>query len=98
MPRGGVEVQRYSFFNLGARWGVGDQSHAPAALPPGERPDTHCIRGWVGPRAGLDRCGKSRPHRIRPPDRQARSESLYRLHHPGTHLQHVPASKLFDHA
>ena len=26
-----------------------------------ERPGTHCIGGWVGPRAGLDGCGKSRP-------------------------------------
>jgi hypothetical protein len=31
------------------------QRHAPAALCPGERtPGTHCTRGWVGPRAGLD--------------------------------------------
>jgi hypothetical protein len=30
---------------------------------PLERPGTHCIGGWVGPRAGLDGCGKSRPHR-----------------------------------
>ena len=30
---------------------------------PLERPGTRCIGGWVGPRAGLDRCGKSRPHR-----------------------------------
>ena len=21
------------------------------------RPSTHCVGGWVGPRAGLDRCG-----------------------------------------
>jgi len=28
---------------------------------PGERPATHCTGGWVGPRAGLDMCGKSRP-------------------------------------
>jgi hypothetical protein len=28
-----------------------------------ERPGTHCIGGWVFPRAGLNRCGKSRPHR-----------------------------------
>jgi hypothetical protein len=27
-----------------------------------ERPGTHCTRAWVGPRAGLDRCGKSRSH------------------------------------
>jgi len=42
--------------------GVGGQSHAPAALPPGKRPSTHCIGGWVDITAGLDRCGKSRPH------------------------------------
>ena len=39
--------------------GVGGQRHAPAALPP-ERPGTHCKEGWVGPRTGMDRCGKSR--------------------------------------
>jgi hypothetical protein len=27
-----------------------------------ERSGTHCIGGWVGPRASLDRYGKSRPH------------------------------------
>ena len=43
--------------------GVRGQRHAPAALYPRERPDTRCTGGWVGPRAGLDRCGKSRPHR-----------------------------------
>ena len=41
---------------------VGGQRHAPAALPR-ERPGTQCIGGWVSPRAGLDGCGKSRPHR-----------------------------------
>jgi hypothetical protein len=30
-------------------------------LYPRERPGTHCIRDWVGPRAGLDGCGKLRP-------------------------------------
>jgi hypothetical protein len=42
---------------------VGGQLHAPAALPPGNRPGTHCIGGWLGPRTGLDGCGKCRPHR-----------------------------------
>ena len=42
---------------------VGGQRYAPAALPPGNRPGTHCTGGWVDPRAGLDGCGKSRPHR-----------------------------------
>ena len=37
------------------------QRHAPAALYPRERHGTHCTGGWVGHRAGLDRCGKSRP-------------------------------------
>jgi len=46
---------------------------------PGERPGTHCTGGWVGPRADLDRCEKSRPHRDSIPDRPARSQSLYRL-------------------
>ena len=43
--------------------GVGGQRHAPAALPPGKRPGSLCVGGWVGPRAGLDGCGKSRTHR-----------------------------------
>ena len=32
-------------------------------LYPRERPGTHCTGGWVGLRAGLDGCGKSRSHR-----------------------------------
>ena len=40
--------------------GVGSQRH-PRPLYPRERTGTHCIRGWVGPRARLDGCGKSRP-------------------------------------
>jgi len=49
--------------------GVGGERHAPAALPPGK---THFTGGWVSPRAGLDRCGKSRltpgfdPRRVQP--------------------------------
>ena len=33
----------------------------PGRCLPRERPGTHCTGGWVGPRAGLERCGKSRP-------------------------------------
>ena len=40
---------------------VGGQRHVPAALPPGRRPGTHFIGGWVGSMARLDGCGKSRP-------------------------------------
>jgi hypothetical protein len=35
----------------------------PRPLYSRERPGTHCIEGLVGRRAGLDGCGKSRPHR-----------------------------------
>jgi len=41
---------------------VGGQRHAPSALPQ-ERRGTRRIGGWVGLRAGLDGCRKSR----RPP-------------------------------
>ena len=33
----------------------------PRPLYPSERPGTNCTGGWVGPRAGLDGCGKFRP-------------------------------------
>jgi len=39
---------------------VRGQRHAPAALYPRERLCTHYTGGWVGPKAGLDRCEKSR--------------------------------------
>jgi len=41
-------------------------------------PRRHCVVGCVGPKAGLDGCGKFRS----PP---APSESLYRLSYPGPH-------------
>ena len=55
------------FLDHGARRGWGGQRHAPATVYPQERPGTHCTGGWVGPRAGLDRCGKSRPLPISDP-------------------------------
>jgi hypothetical protein len=39
------------------------QRHAPAGYYLRERPNTHCTGGWVGPRIGMDRCGKSCPNR-----------------------------------
>ena len=41
--------------------GMGGQRHSPAAFPLGKRPGIPCTGGWVGLRAGLDGCGKSRP-------------------------------------
>ena len=52
--------------------GLGGQRHAPAALPHGKRPGSHCIGGWVGSRAGLGSCEKSRPHRDSIPERVKR--------------------------
>jgi hypothetical protein len=51
----------YSLFNLGARWGMVVNA-TPRPLYPRERPDTHCIGGWLGIRAGLDRCRNSHPY------------------------------------
>jgi hypothetical protein len=50
------------FLDLGARrrWVV---STTPRPLYPRERPGTQYTGGWVGLRAGLDVCEKSRPHR-----------------------------------
>jgi hypothetical protein len=61
LPTARRHVICYSFFNFGGRWGWVVNS-TPRTLYPWERPGTHCTGGWVGPRAGLDGCGKSRPH------------------------------------
>ena len=60
-PWRGIRVEPYFFFNLDSRLGwVVSATSRP--LYPQERPGTHCIGGWVDPRAGLDGCGNSRPH------------------------------------
>ena len=47
--------RRYSSTRSQPRRYIGSgQHHAPAALPPGMNPGTHCTGGWVGARAGLD--------------------------------------------
>jgi hypothetical protein len=52
-PRGGVDLWLYSFFNIGAGsgWVV---NATPQPLYARERPDAHCIGGWVGCRVVLD--------------------------------------------
>jgi hypothetical protein len=56
----GSRVVALLIINLGARrgWVV---STTPRPLYPREKPGTHCTGGWVGPRAGLYVCEKSRP-------------------------------------
>jgi hypothetical protein len=45
----------YCFLTPALEGGEWSESRPGRALPPGERPpSTHCIGGWVGPRAGLD--------------------------------------------
>ena len=56
--------------------GVGGQRHAPAALPLGKRPGTHCIGGWGAPGPVWKGAENLAPTAIRSPDRTARSESL----------------------
>jgi hypothetical protein len=65
----------------------------PRPLYPREKSGTRCIGGWMGPRARLDRCRKTRPTGIRSPDRPARSESLYRLRYRGSYQFHIRVSK-----
>jgi len=43
----------------------------------------------VGPRAGLDRCGKSRPHRDSISDGPNPSHSLYRLRYYPAHICNI---------
>jgi len=76
---------------------VRGQRHAPAAPYPRERPGTHCTGDWVGFRAGLDWCGKSRPTEIRSPDRPTRRHSLYRLRYPAhTDTILIPVKKVSE--
>jgi hypothetical protein len=53
-----------TLFLTSALEGVRVQPYALAAPYLQERPGTHCKGGWVGLRAGLDMCGKFRPHRL----------------------------------
>ena len=49
----------HSFFNLGLLWGQVVNAKYRPLYPPGKRTGAHCTGGWVGPRACLDRCGKT---------------------------------------
>jgi hypothetical protein len=61
---------------------IEESSSCPGrSLPPGKTLP-HFTGGWVGPRVGLDGCGKSLPNGSWFPDRPARSQSLYRLRYP----------------
>jgi hypothetical protein len=73
-----VQVQLSSFLTSALEVGVWSASH-PDSPHPRERRGTHCTGGWVGPGAGLDRCGKSRPTGIRSPDLPASRYTDYAI-------------------
>jgi hypothetical protein len=60
-PEGGRGIALL-FLELSAKrgWVI---STTPRPLYPQERPGTHCTGGWVRPRASLNMCKKSHPHR-----------------------------------
>ena len=66
----------------------------PGRFNPGNGLLSSVIRGWVGPRAALDGCGKSRLTGIRTPVRPERSESLCRLSYLGLPRPTKKRSKL----
>jgi hypothetical protein len=78
----GIEVQLYSFFNLGGGW-VWVVNATPRPLYSRERdpvPIAQEAESTVGPVCtGAENLALTR---IRFPDRPARSESLYRLRYP----------------
>jgi len=47
---------------------MGGERQAPATLPPGKRPDTYYIEGWVGPRGVWSGAENFDPIEIRSPD------------------------------
>ena len=69
------------FHDHGTRRGEGSASRPGRSLP-SRKTRYPLYRSWVGTRAGLDRCRKSRPTGIRSLDRPARSQSLHRVTQP----------------
>jgi len=63
MPRGRADVQPYSFFNLGPKWGWVIKAKTLPIYVWERDPLSMGTGGWVGPKSGLglEGCGKSRP-------------------------------------
>jgi hypothetical protein len=75
---GGVELYLYAFLTSALYVGEWSASH-PGRFTPTERAlGTHCIRSWVGPRAGLDAVTKRKiPSPCRDSTHLARNPELY---------------------
>jgi hypothetical protein len=80
-PRGGLEVQLYSFFNLGARRG-GSSTPRPCRFTLGKDSGTRCIGGGWAPGSVWMAAENLALTEIRSLDRPASRESLYRLKEP----------------
>jgi hypothetical protein len=86
----GVDVYIHIFFTsalVGGEW----SASSPCRFTSGKMTPTrtHWIGGWVGPRAGLDDLEKRKfltlqGLELRPFGRPDRSQSVYRLRHPGS--------------
>jgi hypothetical protein len=88
---GGVDVEIHVLLTsalIGGEW----SASRPGSFTPGERATgTHWIGEWVGLRAGLDDVERRKfltlpGLELRPLGRPARSQTLYRLHYPGSQL------------
>jgi hypothetical protein len=60
-PEGEYRYSSTLSVSLATDEGGRSRSH-PSCCTPEKRPNTHCTRCWVGPRASLDRCRKPCPH------------------------------------
>ena len=91
-----LDVQLYSFFNLGLRSG-GWLTPRPRRLTPGQETQYLLYRRLCGPQVQSRRERVNiNPFAIRSPDRPTRSESLYRLRYSCPHLTHNVALLLYD--
>jgi hypothetical protein len=97
---GGVDVYIHIFLTLALAGGEWSASR-PGRFTPGERaPSTHWIGGWVNPKSGLDDVEKRKflplpGLELRPLGYSARSQSLYQLCCPGSHMYSILKEFIF---
>jgi hypothetical protein len=89
---GGVDVQIHIFLTSALVAGEWPASRFGRYTPGETDPGTHWIGGWVDHRAGLGDMEKRKflailGLELRPLSRPTRSQSLYRLSYPGSHLK-----------
>jgi hypothetical protein len=89
------------FLDLGTSWRLVVSCKAGRFTPVEKAPGTYWIGGWVGPRVGLDDVEKRKfftlPElELRPLGRPARTQSLYRLRYPVSHLSQFLRKTISD--